>query len=272
MLIQQSPIVDLVPIQQTTTLHKARAEALQVTDQISYVAATSLVVELRAYVKDVKNKLGPGINSAKAHLDFLKNQQTQYVSPIEDIIGIAERKAETWVAEERRQAAAQQAQLQAQADAKARTDAAAAKAQAEVKAAELKAARIEKIREMLKRKEISKRKAEQLLKDCGAMEEAAKAAAAAAEEEAKNAPAPVVTVKANVPTVSGIKRRTNPKWRWKPNGEDTLVRAALEHGQLLRPYIMANEVTIGQMVRTIKDAARVEALIPGIEYYEEESI
>jgi hypothetical protein len=255
-----STVVDLVPITQTTSLYKARAEAIQVTDQESYITAGSLVVELRTYVKDVKAKLGPGIDSAKKHLDFLRNQQLQYTAPIETIISIAERKAEAWIAEDRRiRAAEEQEEQQKLLDAQ-KAKAEADRLQAEAEAAEKKAARVEEIRAMLRRKSITKREAERLLKLAGANEEAALAAAAAAAEEAANAPPPTVRVASAVPTVSGIKKRVN--WKFE----------VVDASKLPRQFLMPDLVAIGTEVRKIKHIKRAEALIPGIKVREEDSI
>jgi len=255
-----TPVVDLAPIERSTTMFRARANEIQVTDQVSYIAAANLVVELRAYVKDVKAKLGPGIDSAKAHLDFLKNQQLQYTAPIESIIGIAEQKAEAWKAEDRRQKQAEQDRLQKEADEKRRAQIEADRVKAEGEAAERKKERIETIRGMLRRKEITKRKAEELLKEAGALEEAALAGAAAAADEAAAAPAPTVRVASSVPKVAGIKARVNYKF--------TVVDAT----KLPREYLQPDLVKIGAEVRRIKHIARAEALIPGIKVSEEDSI
>src|SRR6185437_13330458 len=82
-----------------------------------------LALAARRYVKDVKAKLGPGIESAKDHLNTLKNQMAAYTSPAETVDDIATRKAKAWAEEERRKAEAEQRRLQAEAEAAARAKA-----------------------------------------------------------------------------------------------------------------------------------------------------
>ena len=137
-------------------------------------------------------------------------------------------------------------------------------------AAGTKRAKVVEIREDLRLGKIGKREAEKRLKAAGADEEAAKCAAAAAADEAKAKPTPAVKVESNIPKVAGIKGRTN--WQATSIDEEVLVAAFLKEPGRLRPYIQANEKAIGELVRSVKDKARAEALIPGIVVESEESV
>src|SRR3990167_5021851 len=91
-----------------------RANAIEVRDQDGYRLACQIALDGRAYIKDVGFKLDPGINSAKEHLDFLRNEKAKYVDPAKRIVEIAAQKAEGWKAEERRKAQAEEERINEQ--------------------------------------------------------------------------------------------------------------------------------------------------------------
>ena len=91
--------------------------------------------------------------------------------------------------------------------------------------------------------EVGKREAERLRKE--------------AEAEAKAQAAAVVDVKvqANIPSVQGVPSRVNWKFR------------IVDANKIPKAYLIPDEQKIGQTVRLLKDKARTEAVIPGIEVY-----
>ena len=96
--------VDLKPIENKLELIRKRAEAIVVVDQESYALACAIVLEGRNEVKAIGFVLDPGINSAKAHLEKLRNDKAAFVNRVTPIVAIAEQKAEAWKADERRKA------------------------------------------------------------------------------------------------------------------------------------------------------------------------
>jgi len=235
---------------------RARVEAIAVRDQNDYIAVCELVKEGRSYIKDVGFKLDPGINSAREHLDFLRQEKEKYIGPAKQIVGIAERKGEDWKAEERRKAAAEEERINQQ-----RRAEAAQKAELERKAAEEQAKldrerRESELAEARKAGEIGKREEARLAKQAAEDEAAARALAAKqAVETAANVQA--VTVAPSVPKVAGIRARVNWKFR------------IIDVNKIPRQYMQPNEVSIGYFVRETKQPGEV---IPGIEAYSEDSI
>jgi hypothetical protein len=249
-----------VNIEMALTGLRDRANAIVVHDQESYILACQIALDARSYMKDVKSKLGPGIDSAKTHLQRLQNDMKAYLAPAEAIDQAASQKAEGWKAEERRKAQVEQERINREAQRVAAAKAEEDRIEAERIAKEQRKEKVAEIRADLKAGLIGKRQAEKLLKLAGADEEAALAAASAAADEAKAAPAPQVTVAPNVPKVAGIKARVN--WKFKITDERKIPRT----------YQCADETAIGAMVRNIKNKAEAESICPGIEVYTEDSI
>lgn len=250
---------EVVAIQRSLTSLSERANAITVRTADEYAACCQIVLDGRAYIKDVGFKLDPGIESAKQHLEFLRNEKAKYVNPAKQIVDIAEKKAEGWKAEERRKAALEQARIneerrrEAERVAEQERRAAIAQADAERKRRE------KEIEEQRKAGELKKREAERLRREAEAEAEAAKKQA---EEAARIAATEVKQVKVEpaVPKVAGIKARVNWKFR--------IVNAAL----IPRSYLKPDEVKIGEDVRRMKDKPKAEAAIPGIEVYSEDGI
>ena len=263
--IQHRPNFD----QQLQTAEQ-RAKLLIVRTKPEYVTCGQFLVELRAVKKRIEASHKPGIDSAKAHLNLLKNQLAEEVLRLDNVIEIVEKKGEAWITEERRLAQVEQDRINAEnarlAKIKAEADAAAAKKIAE----ENRRITVAQVRAALKAGEIGKREAARRLRAAGAEEEAAKTEAAIAAEEAKAAPPPKVQVKADVPVVSGLARRTN--WKFRLENPKVFFAAVLADPGRFLEYIQANEVAMGDFVRRTKDKAKAEAAIPGIVVWDEPSI
>jgi hypothetical protein len=265
--------LDLKPIEAKLLTLKQMAEAIQVTDADSYSAACQIAVQGRAEVKAIGFVLDPGIQSAKNHLDELKNQKAAFVNRVTPIVDIATKKAEEWKSEERRKAQAEQDRLNAEAREKARIKAEQDRKEAEAKAEADRKQREKEIKEAQKAGEVGKREAERLKKEAAAKEEADRKAAAAQEQVAA-ANVQEVRVTAAVPKVAGIRARVNPKWR--------MVNIDL----VPRLYIYPNDIAatenfprITTEVRKSREGesfadrkARLEKAIPGIEYYEDDKV
>jgi hypothetical protein len=244
------------PLETGLSTLKQRCEAITVRNQDDYIAVCELVKEGRSYIKDVGFKLDPGINSAREHLDFLRQEKEKYIGPAKQIVGIAERKGEDWKAEERRKAAAEEERINAERRREAARLAEEQRKRDEAAALEAKKLRDAQIEEARKAGEIGKREAAKLAKQA---EDDRLAAQELARKQAVEAAANVqeVKVKPAVPVVAGIKARVNWKYR------------VLDADKVPREYLMLDEVKIGQMVRSLKKAGEV---IPGIEAFGEDGI
>jgi hypothetical protein len=247
-----------------------RAKKLAVTDQATYTAAANFLIEAKSYVKDVGHKLDPGINSAKTHLDYLKNQKAGYVDPVKRLIDIVQTNAENWRAEEKRRAEAETRRKQEELDRQAKEKAELDRRAAEKEAADAKRAKVAEINEALASGAIGKREAAKRLKEAGAEEEAAKATAAAVAEEEKNKPAPVVRVAPSVPTVAGVKNQTY--YFAEVTDRYELIEAFatacetdnVERREFLQRFIAVDETEVARYAREVKNPTAVMSSVPGV--------
>jgi len=256
MSTQQIVPVDTKPFESGLAKFREEANAIVVKDQQDYVVACQLALDVRAYVKDVKAKMKPGIDSATAHLNFLKNELAKYVTPAQQIDEIVSRKAEDWKRAEREAAERERQRIQAEAEAAARRRAEEERREAERIAAEQRKEREAELRRQREAGEIKAREAERLRKQAEEDERKARELAAKQAEETAKA-VPVVTVAPAVPKVAGIKARVNWKFR------------IVDSSKLPRQFLKADEVAIGEYVRKEKRAGEV---IPGVEAYSEDGI
>lgn len=253
------PEVNLQPIESKLALLKQQAEELAVIDAATYTNACQLALAGRAEIKTIGRVLDPGIDSAKDHLNSLRNAKAAFVAKWEAMIGIAEKKAETWKAEERRKAEAEQRRINEERRLEAQRKAEEERKERERIAEQERKQREREAEAARKAGEIGKREAERLKKEAA---EAAAREKARAAEDARIAATQVQEVKVEtaVPKVAGIKQRVN--WKFK------VVNQAL----VPRAFLMPDEVSIGQEVRRIKDKAKAESMIPGILVWDEDSI
>jgi hypothetical protein len=287
--------IDTKPIENKLAILKARAEAIVVSDQEGYTAAVQLAMECRSEIKAIGFVLDPGIESAKKHLDLLRSQKDGFVNPLKAIDKTAAEKAANWKAEERRQAQIEEdrknAEIRAEANRKAAEEKriADAKAVAERKEAERLAEQQRKdneklIEEQRKRGDIGKREAERLKKKEAEDAEQARMdaedkereAKALAEKQSKETAANVkhVHVAPAVPKFAGARARVNPKWKM------------LDITKVPREYLYPNDIwatenfpKITVEVRKSREGegfvarkVRLEEMIPGIEYFEEDKV
>lgn len=234
-----------------------RANAIVVHTQEDYVLACQVALDGRTYIKKVGYELDPGINSAKEHLDLLKNQKAKFVEPAKVIVEVAAQKAEHWKAEERRKAAAEEERINAERRQIAAREAEDKRKQDEAQALAAKIRRQGEIEEAKEFGEIGKREAAKLEKQ--AEEDRQKAIELARKQEAEaNANVQSVRVAPAVPKVAGIRGRVNYKFR------------IVDEKRLPRKFLMADEVAIGTFIRGEKQLGLL--IIPGVEVYAEDSI
>jgi hypothetical protein len=181
---------------------------------------------------------------------------SQLIQPAKQwLVALVNRQRE-WSAEEKRKAALEKQRERERINAAARAKADAERREAERLAKEQREAREKELEAARKAGEIGKREEARLARQAAEDEAKAKALAAKQAEETV-AKAPTVTVQPNIPKVAGVKNQTYWKFR--------IVDATL----VPRMYCIPDESAIGRTVRTVKDKAKAEALIPGIEVYSE---
>ncbi len=217
----------------------ANIRSAQVSDASTYAQLGQWVAEASSIEKVPDFKLGPFLSRARRVVDWLRTEQNKHSNLARELVAIGKGK----MAEYKRKEIAAAAEEQRRINEERRK---AAEAQAEVD----RKAREKEIAKQVKVGEVGKREANQLRKE------------ADIEAQAAKANVPEVRVKASVPTVAGIQIRAN--WKFE------IVNATL----IPRPFLIADEVAIGQQVRKVVDQEmpethkkRVEALIPGIRVY-----
>jgi hypothetical protein len=236
---------------------RIKAEALKVTTAAGCAEAKALQLEVRSIGKQAGFNLDRYWEVVKKVTDFLSQKYSDHEGKAKAIDDGLKQKVKVYEDAERKAAQAEQDRINAENARIAREKAEEQRKADEKAATEKRKQRVDEIRGMLKRGEIGKRKAEQLLREAGATEEADKAKAAADEEQAKNAPVPQVKVQPNIPTQAGVPSRKTWKFR------------VLDETQIPRAFMTPNEIKIGATVRFNKDKAKSEAEITGIEAYEE---
>ena len=225
-------IVPVEGLQAWLTELRQKAESIVVSDSGSCLAAKTAQRDVRAYMKDVHLKLDPFVESAKRNYQAARDELNKWIEPAETIDGALARKVKDYETQERMRAEAEERRINEERRKKAADD------------AEVERKRREKeIEAQRKAGEVGKREAERMKKE--------------AEAEAKAQAAAVVDVKvqANIPSVQGVPSRVNWKFR------------IVDANKIPKAYLIPDEQKIGQTVRLLKDKARTEAVIPGIEVY-----
>jgi hypothetical protein len=251
--------LDLKPIENKLAILSNQARDIIVSDAQGYAMACQIALEVRAEVKAIGFALDPGIESAKRHLDELRNQKKAFLDRLTPIIDVATRKAEFWKSEERKKAQAEEDRINAERRAEAARAAEDDRKAAIALAEEDRKQREKELKKAQKSGEIGKRESERLKKESEKTaavqkEQAAEAAriAAANVQEVKVAPA--------VPKVAGIKARVNYKFE--------IINA----NQVGRAFLMPDAVAIGEKVRRDKNPEKSTMEIGGIRVWTEDSV
>ncbi|KKM04585.1 hypothetical protein LCGC14_1762700 [marine sediment metagenome] len=249
---------EIATITDKVAIFRQEAEAIAVINQDDYTKALTFVRGVRAYMKDVGFKLDPGINSAKEHLEFLREEKAKHIRPMVVIDKAVSARAAAWREQERRAAAAEEERVNAERRRVAAEEAERNRIAAERKAEADRKERQKEIEKARKAGEFGKRDANRLAKEAEAQAERDRQAAREAEERARQVKA--VKVKPAIPKMAGIKGRTN----WKFRIVSPLV---IPHA-----FLMPDEVRIGAHVRSVKNKELAESDIPGIEVWSEDSV
>lgn len=269
-------ITSVSALQATINTMKAEAGAIVVKNAADYSAVAAFLIRLRNIKKQIGFLLDPGIQSATAHLNGLREGKAQYVRQIETLDALASRPAEEWKRQERLAAEAEQRRLNEQRRIEAERQAAEQKKLAD-QAAEAERKRQQKqIEEARKAGEIGKREAEKLKKQ--SEEDAARRKEQAAEDAKNAAQVEEITVEAGVPKVAGVRGRVN--YSAEVTNELLLlhayVDAYLAHNEprvlYLRRFLQANEQELGKEARAVKNSAKLNALIPGVKFHDEDHV
>ncbi|KKM68375.1 hypothetical protein LCGC14_1461540 [marine sediment metagenome] len=250
--------IDTKPIESRLAILYEQATSIQVRDQESYTLACQIALDARKEIKAVGFVLDPGINSAREHLETLRNQKAAFVNRVTPIAELASGKASLWREEERRAAEVEQEKLNADRRRVAAAEAERGRIAAERDAEAQRKQREKEIEQARKAGEFGKRDANRLSREATAQADADVRAAQDAAEAA--AQVKEVKVKPSIPKMAGIKGRTNWKFR--------ILNYALIPGT----YRMADEAAIGRMVRAAKDKKKAEAACPGIEVWSVDAV
>ena len=235
---------------------KTMAASIVVSTPESCLTAKTAQRDVRNYLKDVHAKLDPFVNAAKAAYDKAKDERTRWIEPAETIDAQLAAKVKDFEQREREAAEAEQRRINEERRRKAEADAAAQRKADEEAAAERRRKEQADIEAARKAGELKKREAEKLKKEAEERERAAKEQAAM-DEQFRKTNVQDVTVKPNIPTVSGVPSRRN--WKFEVVNVDRIPRS----------FMCPDLVEIGGMVRSTKDKAKAEAACPGIRVWEE---
>jgi pyruvate/2-oxoglutarate dehydrogenase complex dihydrolipoamide acyltransferase (E2) component len=230
------------------------ASALEVVkDRETCGLALEVVSRGKADIKSIMALAEP----ERVRLDKLKKDlladRDQIVAQIEAVISPIERQARDWNILERQRAEAEERRLNEERQRKAREEAEAERKRVAAQAEADRKAREKEIEAQRKAGELNKREADRLKREA---EEAARKAKEQAEADAKaQAAVAPVQVKPNTAAAPGVSARMNWKFR------------IVDANKIPRTFLMPDEQAIGVKVRGMKDKAATEALIPGIEVY-----
>lgn len=261
-----------VSIEQGLAALRSQAEAIVVANQQDYIEAVQIKNAVNSYIKDVKAKLGPGIASAKEHLDFLKNDMAKYITPAEQLVGIVENKRIRWAEEEKRKAEAEQRRINEENRRIAAVKAEEERKERERLAAEQRERERKEIEAAKRAGDIGKREAERMKKEADAKAERERILAA---EEARKAAENVqeVSVKAAVPVVAGAKNQTFYYAEIQKSPlilfayDEAIRKGDKERAAFLSQFIMVDEQAVGAFARKTKNNEEATAQVPGVRFY-----
>jgi hypothetical protein len=245
--------------------------SIVVKDADTCLQAKTAQRDIRSEMKLRHSVLDPFVIRAKTNYDDAKMERDKWIAPLETMDETLAAKVKTYEREEREAAQREQDRINAEnariARERADAEAKAAKEKAE---AERKAA-VAEINRALKAKQITKAKAAKMLREAGAFAEAKAQQAEADAEAAKNAPPPEVTVRPNIPTVSGVPSRRN--YRAEVTDDYRFIHEAarrlLDGDTSLREFLMINGSAVASRAREMKDSKAFMAKYPFTKAWED---
>lgn len=289
----QQPVTEIIPSSKMDGLENALAELreeagvlpilrkqadeLTVNDESSYQKAGELLLQVRGIGKAGAHKLNGFLEIANRVANFLRNARSRHEDEAAKVADVISTKMADQKRREREAAEAEQRRMNEEARIR-NAQEAEAKRKADMEhAAQAKKARVAEINRALRAGEITKRGAAKLLREAGAMEEAAREQAEADAEETKAAP-PVVKVESNIKPIAGTRARV--QYEAKVENPDMLLAAYVaalkvrdvKRAVYLRKFIMIDESALGLEARTVKNSAKLNAEIPGVRFSDKDKI
>jgi len=238
------------------------ARKIKIESGSDFARAGELMAKLKEADKATDATMLPYKAILKKVTDYIRTRSQRVTNKVEETKGVLVPKMAEWTRKEASAAAAEQERKQREEEARLKREAEEKRQKDEAAAKELRKERVNQIRQDLREKKITVRQSEKLLREAGALEEAAKAQISADEADAKAKAAEKAShlkVEPNIPTVAGVVKRKN--WKFKiTNPYKVNIR-----------YMVPDEVAIGEVVRRLKNKEQAEAEIGGIEVWEEAS-
>lgn len=232
---------------------RAASASIIIKDAESCLAAKTAQRDVRNYMKDVKLKLDPFVESAKRSFQEAKDERDKWLAPAMAIDDALAQKVKDYERREREKAEAEQRRINEENRIRAQQQAEAERKERERIAAEDRKRLEKELAEARKAGEISKRELEKAQREAREAEAREKQRAA---EEAKIAAANVVEVKVApaIPTVAGVPSRRNYKAR------------VIDASKVPDQFWIIDEQALNAEARKAKKAGEI---IPGVEFYED---
>lgn len=244
--------IDLQPIETGLATLKRTSEVIVVTDAPTCLAAKVAQRDVRNYMKDVKLKLDPFVESAKRGYQEAKEERDKYLVPAQAIDEALAQKVKDYERIEREKAEAEQRRINEERRIEAAHVAEIERKERDRIAAEQRKAQEKELEAARKAGEVSKREAERLKKEL-AEAQAREKVRAAADEKLAAANFQEVKVAPAIPTVAGVPSRRTYRAR------------VTDPSRVPDQYWMIDEQAINAEARRVK---KVGEIIPGVEFYE----
>jgi hypothetical protein len=255
---------------------EARA-VVKVSTPQEYASAGSILVAIRNYQKDVKNKLNPFVDIARRALDAARQEMNKYLNQAQELEMVLTRPMEDFKRREREAAEAEQRRINEERRVEAARLAEEQRKADEARAKEEREKREKEIKEAQKAGELKKREAEKMRKEAEERERQQREQAAKDAEAAK-VNVQEVKVMPSTPKIAGTRGRVNYYAEFRNLAAlldafvDARVKQNIERATYLRQFICGDDKALGKEARDKKDSKKLEGLIPGIRAWDEDSI
>lgn len=257
--------------------YRKTAEALVITNMEECQQAKFDQVAIRGIKNAAATNLDPFWDVVKRAYDALSRIYKTHESQADAVDKIYKDKVRAYEVEEKRRADELTRQENERREREAKAKAEQERRDREREAKEKRDARVKEIKAMEKKGEIGKREAAKLMREAGALEEAAiEQAAADADAKIQAVKDNPVEVKPNTIAVAGVPSTVHYKAEVKDPvallfsyvatfaKPPDLVRRAY-----LQQFITIDVQRLGLEARTVKDSKKLAAQIPGVRFYEE---
>jgi hypothetical protein len=252
---------------------EARA-VVKVSTPQEYASAGSILVAIRNYQKDVKNKLNPFVDIARRAYDAARQEMQKYLNQAQELEIVLTRPMEDFKRREREAAEAEQRRINEERRLEAARLAEEQRKADEARAKEEREKREREIKEAQKAGDLKKREAEKMRKEAEERERQQREQAAKDAEAAKNN-VQDVKVMPSTPKIAGTRGRVN--YYAEVTNADLLLDswaklANSERKAYLRQFIFVDNQALCAEARKVKDSKKLQATVPGIRAWDEDSI